>query len=67
MVLNLSQTGQLDEIIMEESLVCMTADELYVTHAEFQECFIKIWAHFYSKKRADMEKRIQNYKDYSVV
>lgn len=52
---------------MEESLVCMSTDELFITHAEFQDCFIKIWANFYSKKRADVEKCIQNYKDYSAV
>lgn len=52
---------------MEKSLICTSTDELYIIRAEFQECFIKIWANFYSKKRTDIEKRIKNYKDYSAV
>lgn len=52
--------------ITEKSLVPML-NELYVTNAEFQECFIKIWACFYSKKRTNLEKAVQSYRNYSKV
>ncbi|XP_025193812.1 uncharacterized protein LOC112593566 isoform X2 [Melanaphis sacchari] len=40
-------------------------NDLYITHAEFQGCFIKIWANFYSQKRTNLEKNIQDYENYS--
>eukprot|EP00102_Acyrthosiphon_pisum_P025216 XP_016662426.1 PREDICTED: uncharacterized protein LOC100572451 isoform X2 [Acyrthosiphon pisum] len=52
---------------MEKSLVPhrLTNNDLYITHAEFQGCFIKIWANFYSQKRTNLEKSVQNYENYS--
>ncbi|XP_026804803.1 uncharacterized protein LOC113548228 [Rhopalosiphum maidis] len=52
---------------MEKSLVPhkYASNELYVTHAEFQGCFIKIWANFYSQKRTNLEKNVQDYENYS--
>ncbi|XP_022168721.1 uncharacterized protein LOC111032632, partial [Myzus persicae] len=52
---------------MEKSLVPhkLTNNDIYVTHAEFQGCFIKIWANFYSQKRKNLEKNVQNYDHYS--
>jgi len=54
---------------MEKSLVPQkfTNNDLYITHAEFQGCFIKIWANFYSQKRTNFEKNVQNYEHYSKV
>lgn len=51
----------------ENSLVPMMLDELYITNAAFQGCFIKIWATFYSTKRKNLEKTVQDYKSYSKV
>lgn len=52
---------------MEKSLVPhkSTINDLYITHAEFQGCFIKIWANFYSQKRTNLEKNVQDYENYS--
>lgn len=52
---------------MEKSLVPMFVNELYITHTEYQGCFIKIWADFYSKKRVHMEKLLQDYKNFTKV
>jgi len=54
---------------MEKSLVPhkYASNDLYVTHAEFQGCFIKIWANFYSQKRTNLEKNVQDYENYSRV
>lgn len=52
---------------MEKQLVPMLPNDLYVTNAEFQGCFIKIWTSFYSKKRSNLEKSVQNYRNYSKV
>ncbi|XP_015365129.1 PREDICTED: uncharacterized protein LOC107162646 [Diuraphis noxia] len=52
---------------MNKSLVPQkfTNNDLYITHAEFQGCFIKVWANFYSQKRTNLEKNVQNYENYS--
>jgi len=54
---------------MDKSLVPhkSTINDLYITHAEFQGCFIKIWANFYSQKRTNLEKNVQDYENYSRV
>lgn len=53
--------------IMDKSLVPMVCNELYITHAEYQGCFIKIWANPYSRKKDNLEKDIKNYSNYSKV
>ncbi|VVC24546.1 Hypothetical protein CINCED_3A019121 [Cinara cedri] len=50
---------------MEKSLVPVVCNELYVTHAEYQGCFIKIWANSYSKKKGNLERDLQDYTSYS--
>lgn len=52
---------------MEKSLVSICSNELFITHAEFQGCFIKIWASFYSQKKLNMEKSLQDYQNYTKV
>ncbi|KAE9535821.1 hypothetical protein AGLY_007722 [Aphis glycines] len=53
---------------MEKSLIphkYTNNDLLFITHAEFQGCFIKIWANFYSQKKSNLEKNVQDYERYS--
>lgn len=54
---------------MEKSLVSVFINDLYITHAEYHGCFIKIWGNFYSKKRSSMEKYLQtlDYTDFTKV
>jgi len=54
---------------MDVSLVPQkyVSNDLYITHAEFQGCFIKIWANFYSQKRSNLEKTVQDYENYTKV
>lgn len=55
---------------MEKSLIphkYANNDLLFITHAEFQGCFIKIWANFYSQKTSNLEKNVQDYERYSRV
>ncbi|XP_050546738.1 uncharacterized protein LOC126908583 [Daktulosphaira vitifoliae] len=49
----------------ENSLVPLYNKEIYITNAEFEGCFIKIWGHFFCPKRSNMEKSLQNYESYS--
>lgn len=52
---------------MEKSLVPIPTNEIYVTHAEYKQGFIKIWTNAYTKKRSNMEKHLQNYTSFSKV
>lgn len=52
---------------MERALVPLSVNHLFVTHAEYQGCFIKIWANFYSRKHSDFEKRMQDYNTFTKV
>lgn len=53
--------------IMEKSIIPTFTNELYISHAEFQGCFIKIWTNFYSKKRVNMENGLQEFKNFTEV
>jgi len=53
---------------MDKLLISVpTNNELYVTHAEFQECFIKIWARFDFNQENNFKMSAQNYKNYTKV
>jgi len=52
---------------MDRSLINVPNSELYVTHAEFQECFIKIWACFYTNQTNKTENIVINYNNYTKV
>lgn len=50
---------------MEKVLVPLP--ELYITHAEYQGCFIKIWANFHSQKTSNIENSMKDYANYTKV
>lgn len=50
---------------MEKALVPLP--ELYITHAEYQGCFIKIWANFHSQKTSNIENSMKDYTNYTKV
>lgn len=52
---------------MDKSLVPMPVNEFYIAHAEYQGCFIKVWANLFTKKRSNMEKYLQDYNSFSKV
>jgi len=49
------------------SLIPFSTNELYITHAEYQGCFIKIWANLFSQEKSNMEEHLQDFTNYTKV
>ncbi|XP_050421406.1 uncharacterized protein LOC126833881 [Adelges cooleyi] len=49
----------------ENSIVPLTDKEIYVTNAQYEGCFIKLWGRYLSHKKSNMEKSLQNYESFT--